>query len=82
MAKSIHSGILSDEDVGVVVSPHFLVRNLLASVRVYMDDLISHLGRIENLDGDTSSLLRYYLEDSSATIVDGRLAPRMCERTQ
>ena len=33
-AKSSHNGVLSDEQLGEVISPHLLVRNLLLSVRI------------------------------------------------
>ena len=32
-AKSTHNGVLSDEQLGDIVSPHFLVRNLLLSAQ-------------------------------------------------
>jgi hypothetical protein len=85
--KSSHNGILSDEQLGDVVSPHLLVRNLLSSAQASMQCLSSHLDRIETADGDTLSLLRYYLEDSAATVVDGMalgriLGPRIGETTQ
>jgi hypothetical protein len=65
-AKSSHNGILSDEQLRDVVSPHLLVRNLLSSAQ---------------------ALLRYYLEDSAATVVDGMalgriLGPRIGETAQ
>ena len=78
LAKSTHNGVLSDAELGDLASPHLLVRNLL---------LLCHLDRIEEADGDTVSLLRYYLEDSAATIVDGMalgeiLRPRGHETAQ
>jgi hypothetical protein len=52
-----------------------------------MKRLSCHLDRIEAADGDTVSLLRYYLEDPAATVVDGMalgriLRPRMGETAQ
>jgi hypothetical protein len=70
-AKSTHNGVLSDEELGDLVSPHLLVRNLLLSAHGSMRGLLCHLDRIEEADGDAVSLLRHYLEDSAATIVDG-----------
>ena len=64
-AKSSHNGVLSDEQLSDVVSPHLLVRNLLSSAQASMQCLSCHLDRIEAADGDTVSLLRYYLEDSA-----------------
>jgi hypothetical protein len=86
-AKSSHNGVLSDEQLGDVVSPHLLVRNLLLSAQTSIQCLSCHLDRIEAADGDTVSLLRYYLEDSAATVVDGMalgriLAPRAGETAQ
>jgi hypothetical protein len=86
-AKSTHNGVLSDEELGDLVSPHLLVRNLLLSAHGSMRGLLCHLDRIEEADGDTVSLLRYYLEDSAATIVDGMalgeiLGPRGHETAQ
>jgi hypothetical protein len=86
-AKSTHNGVLSDEQLGEIVSPHFLVRNLLLSAQASMKRLSCHLDRIEGADGDTVSLLRYYLEDAGATVVDGMalgriLGPRMGETAQ
>jgi hypothetical protein len=86
-AKSSHNGVLSDEQLGDVVSPHLLVRNLLLSAQTSMRCLSCHLDRIEAADGDTVSLLRYYLEDSAATVVDGMalgriLGPRVGETAQ
>ena len=94
-AKSSHNGVLSDEQLGDVVSPHLLVRNLLLSAQTSMQCLSCHLDRIEGrrmwedraADGDTVSLLRYYLEDSAATVVDGMalgriLGPRAGETAQ
>jgi hypothetical protein len=86
-AKSSHNGVLSDEQLGEVVSPHLLVRNLLLSAQTSMQCLSYHLDRIEAADGDTVSLLRYYLEDSAATVVDGMalgriLGPRAGETAQ
>ena len=46
-AKSSHNGVLSDEQLGDVVSPHLLVRNLLLSTQMSMQCLSSHLDRIE-----------------------------------
>jgi hypothetical protein len=85
--ESSHNGVLSDEQLGNVVSPHLLVRNLLLSAKTSMQCLSCHLDRIEAADGDTVSLLRYYLEDSAATVVDrmalGRiLGPRAGETAQ
>ena len=85
--ESSHNGILSHEQLGDVVSPHLLVRNLLSSVPASMQCLSSHLDRIEAADGGTVSLLRYYLEDSAATVVDGMalgriLGPRAGETAQ
>jgi len=61
-----------------------LVRNLLLSAQTSMQCLSGHLDRIEAADGETVSLLRYYLEDSAATVLDamalGRiLGPRIGE---
>src|SRR5260370_36984015 len=67
LAKSTHNGVLSDEQLGDVVSPHLLVRNLLLSAHRSMRGLLCHLDRIEASDGDTVSLLRYYLADPAAT---------------
>jgi hypothetical protein len=52
-----------------------------------MRGLLCHLDRIEASDGDTVSLLRYYLEDPAATVVDGMalgriLGPRIDETAQ
>jgi hypothetical protein len=52
-----------------------------------MQCLSCHLDRIEAADGDTVSLLRYYLEDSAATVVHGMalgriLGPRAGETAQ
>jgi hypothetical protein len=66
-AKSSHNGVLSDEQLGEVISPHLLVRNLLSSAQASMQCLSCHLDRVEAADGGTVSLLRYYLEDSAAT---------------
>ena len=57
-AKSSHNGVLSDEQLGEVISPHLLVRNLLLSAQTSMRCLSCHLDRIEAADGDTVSLLR------------------------
>jgi hypothetical protein len=81
------NGLLSDEELGNAVSPHSLVRNLLLSARASMTSLLCHLNRIEAAAGDTASLLRYYLEDPAATVIDGMalgqiLGPRMGEITQ
>jgi hypothetical protein len=86
-AKSTHNGVLSDEQLGDIVSPHFLVRNLLLSAQTSMRGLSCHLDRIEAADGDSVSLLRYYLEYPAATVVDGMalgriLGPRMGETAQ
>jgi len=86
-AKSVHNGVLSDEQLGDIVSPHFLVRNLLLSAQTSMKRLSSHLDRIKAADGDNVSLLCYYLEDPAATVVDGMalgriLGPRMGETAQ
>src|SRR5271169_2741175 len=86
-AKSSHNGVLSEEQLGDVVSPHLLVRNLLLSAQTSMRCLSCHLDRIEAADGDTVSLLHYYLEDSAATVVDGMalgriLGPRAGETAQ
>jgi hypothetical protein len=86
-AKSSHNGVLSDEQLGDVVSPHLLVRNLLLSAQASIQCLSCHLDRIEAADGETLSLLRYYLEDSAATVVDGMalgriLGPRIGETAQ
>jgi hypothetical protein len=64
-----------------------VVRNLLLSAQMSMQCLSCHLDRIEAADGDTVSLLRYYLEDSAATVVDGMalgriLGPRAGETAQ
>ncbi len=69
------------------MSPHFLVRNLLCSAQMSMERLSYHLDRIEAADGDTVSLLRFYLEDPAAAVVDGMalgriLGPRMGETAQ
>jgi hypothetical protein len=56
-AKSSHNGVLSDEQLGDVASPHLLVRNLLLSAQTSMQCLSYHLDRIEAADGDTVSLL-------------------------
>jgi hypothetical protein len=87
LAKSTHNGVLSDEQLGDVVAPHLLVRNLLLSAHRSMRGLLCHLDRIEASDGDTVSLLRYYLEDPAATVVDGMalgriLGPRINETAQ
>lgn len=55
--------------------------------RPSMQCLSCHLDRIEAADGETVSLLRYYLEDSAATVVDGMalgriLGPRAGETAQ
>jgi hypothetical protein len=42
-----------------------------------MQCLSCHLDRIEAADGETVSLLRYYLEDSAATVVDGTALGRI-----
>ena len=76
-AKSSHNGFLSDEQLGDVVSPHLLVRNLLSSAQASMQCLSCHLDRIETAEGGTVSLLRYYLEDSAATVVDGMALGRI-----
>jgi hypothetical protein len=86
-AKSSHNGVLSDEQLGDLVSPHLLVRNLLLSAQTSMQCLLCHLDRIEAADGDTVSLLRYYFEDPAATVVDGMalgriLGPRAGETAQ
>jgi hypothetical protein len=57
------------------------------SAQTSMNRLSCHLDRIESADGDTVSLLRYYLEDPAATVVDGMalgriLGPRMGETAQ
>jgi hypothetical protein len=57
------------------------------SAQTSMRCLSCHLDRIEAADGDTVSLLRYYLGDSAATVVDGMalrriLAPRAGETAQ
>jgi hypothetical protein len=49
-AKSSHNGVLSDEQLGDVVSPHFLVRNL-AVVGADLG-LSCHLDSIEAADGE------------------------------
>ena len=67
LAKNTHNGVLSDEQLGDVVSPHLLVRNLPLSANRSMRGLLCHLDRIEAADGDTVSLLRYYLEDPAAS---------------
>jgi hypothetical protein len=56
-AKSSHNGVLSDEQLGEVISPHLLVRNLLSSAQASMQCLSCHLDRVEAADGDTVSLL-------------------------
>jgi hypothetical protein len=56
-AKSPHNGVLSDEQLGDVVSPHLLVRNLLLSAQASMQCLSSHLDRIEAADGDNATLI-------------------------
>src|SRR5580658_4616224 len=86
-AKSSHNGTLSDKQLGDLVSPHLLVRNLLSSAQASMQCLSCHLDRIEAAAGDTVSLLRYYLEDPAATLVDGMalgriLGPRIGETAQ
>jgi hypothetical protein len=86
-AKSADNGLLSDKEVGDVVSPHMLVRNLLWSVQDVLKGLVSHVDRIESSEGDTVAILRYYLENSGATIADliatrSVLAPRSSERPQ
>jgi hypothetical protein len=86
-AECSHNGVPSDEQLGDVVSPHFLARNLLLSAQTSMQCLSCHLDRIEAADGDTVSLLRYYLEDPAATVVDGMalgriLGPRIGETAQ
>jgi hypothetical protein len=87
LAKSTHNGVLSDAELGDLASPHLLVRNLLLAAQESMRGPLCHLDRIEEADGDTVSLLRYYLEDSAATIVDGMalgeiLGPRGDETAQ
>jgi hypothetical protein len=68
---------LSDEQLGDLVSPHLLVRNLLLSAQTSMQCLSCHLDRIEAADGDTVSLLRYYLEDPAAMVVHGMALRRI-----
>jgi len=46
-AKSSHNEVLSDEQLGDLVSPHLLVRNLLLSAQTSMQCLSCHLDRIE-----------------------------------
>jgi hypothetical protein len=46
-AKGSHNGILSDEQLGDVVWPRLLVRNLLLSAQTSMRCLSWHLDRIE-----------------------------------
>ena len=52
-AKSTHNGVLSDEELGDLVAPHLLVRNLLSSAHRSIKGLLCHLDRIEAADGDT-----------------------------
>jgi hypothetical protein len=77
LAKSTHNGVLSDEELGDLVAPYLLARNLLLSAHRSMKGLLCHLDRIEAADGDTVSLLRYYLEDSARTVVDGMALGRI-----
>jgi hypothetical protein len=51
-AKSSHNGVLSDEQLGDVVSPHLLVRNLLLSAQTSMRCLSCHLDRITHCFDD------------------------------
>jgi hypothetical protein len=87
LAEGPHNGLLSDEELSRAVSPQHLVRNLLLSARASMECLLSHLDRIEAASGDTAALLRYYLEDPGATVIDGIalgriLGPRTGEKAQ
>lgn len=52
-AKDPHNGVLSDEQLGDVASPHLLVYNLLLSAQMSMQCLSCDLDRIEATDGDT-----------------------------
>ena len=45
-AKSSHNGVLSDDQLSDVVSPHLLVRNLRLSAHRSMQCLSCHLDRI------------------------------------
>jgi hypothetical protein len=46
-AKSTHNGVLSDEQLGNMASPHLLVRNLLLSAHRSMTGLLFHLDRMK-----------------------------------
>jgi hypothetical protein len=71
-AKSSHNGVLSDEQLGDVVSPHLLVRNLLLSAQTSIQCLSCHLDRIEA--ESASSTLESPL-DSSKHIIAQLLCP-------
>jgi hypothetical protein len=73
--KSTPNGVLSDEQLGDLVSPQDLVRNLLLSTGASMRRLLCHVDRIEAADGDTVSRLSYYLEDPAAAVVDQTTFP-------
>jgi hypothetical protein len=46
LAKSTLNGVLSDEELGDLVSPHLLVHNLLLSAHRSMRRLLCHLSQL------------------------------------
>jgi hypothetical protein len=62
---------LVDEDVASALAADSLVRNLLVSCSDLLTKLVKHLDLIEATDGCSSALLRYYLENPDANVVDG-----------
>lgn len=73
---------LSDEQVAGAASADFLVRHLLVSCSELMVDLVRHLDLIEGAGGSSSALLRYYLENPAATVIDGIALQRvLCDVT-
>jgi hypothetical protein len=80
--KTADLGGLSDEQVARAASPDFLVRHLLVSCSELMVSLVRHLDLIEGTGGSSSALLRYYLENPSATVIDGiALTKILCDPT-
>ena len=69
--KTAERGELTDEQIASAASPDFLVRHLLVSCSELMLALVRHLDMIEGTGGSSSALLRYYLENPSATVIDG-----------
>jgi hypothetical protein len=70
-AKSSHNGVLSDDQLSDVVSPHFAgSQSALLGAQVDAMSVVSLGQNLKRADGDTVSLLRYYLEDSLQSRVD------------